>query len=146
MNTSRVPILVRVVDYAAEGEAIRRIRDEVFVDEQQVPRELEHDDQDARAVHVLAFARGAPIGTGRITLEGKIGRMAVLASHRGSGVGRLILDELVAVAERKALGRVYCSAQCHAVPFYERQGFTAEGPIFMEAGIEHRHMSRILRR
>ena len=138
------PIIVEVVDYAAEGESIRRIRDEVFVEEQGVPPELEHDDQDATAIHVLAFADGTPVGTGRITPEGKIGRMAVLAAYRGRGAGRLILDELVALAERKALSQVYCFAQCHAVPFYERQGFAAEGPVFLEAGIEHRRMFRRL--
>jgi hypothetical protein len=136
------PIVVEVVDYATQCAPIRRIRDEVFVGEQGVPAELEHDDQDATAIHVLAFADGVPIGTGRITPEGKIGRMAVLASHRGRGGGRLILDELVAIAVRQALGRVYCSAQCHAIPFYERMGFIAYGPVFVEAGIEHRHMER----
>jgi len=134
------PRMVQVVAYAAEREAIRHIRDQVFVIEQNVPSELEHDDQDSRAVHVLAFADGVPVGTGRITPEGKIGRMAVLAAHRGGGTGRLILEELIAVARRAGLGQVFCAAQCRAIPFYERMGFTAEGPVFVEAGIEHRRM------
>ena len=71
--------------------------------------------------------------------------MAVLATHRGAGAGRLILGELIAIAERLALEQVYCSAQCHAIPFYEGEGFTAEGPVFNEAGIEHRSMFRRLR-
>ena len=137
-------MIVKIVDYATEREAIRRIRDEVFVIEQSVPPELEHDDQDQRAVHVLAYSGGVPVGTGRITPEGKIGRMAVLASHRGRGAGRLILENLVAIAEGLALMQVYCFAQCHAIAFYERLGFTAEGPVFEEAGIGHRRMFRRL--
>jgi predicted GNAT family N-acyltransferase len=138
------PVAVHVVAYAAEREAIRHIRDQVFVIEQGVPSELEHDDQDSRAVHVLAFAGKQPIGTGRITPEGKIGRMAVLADHRSSGAGGLILEELLAIARRAGHGEVFCTAQCHAIPFYERMGFVAEGPIFVEAGIEHRRMFRRL--
>ncbi len=137
-------IHVKVVDYAAQGDSIRRIRDEVFVLEQHVPAQLEHDDQDATAVHVLAFSGGVPVGTGRITPEGRIGRMAVIAAHRGRGVGRLILAELLRVALRRELQQVHCSAQCHAVPFYERAGFTAAGPVFLEAGIEHRRMAKTL--
>ena len=139
-----VPVVVNVVDYATGGAAIRRIRDQVFVIEQGVPSKLEHDDQDPGAVHVLAFAGDVPVGTGRITPDGKIGRMAVLASHRGTGVGRMILAELVTAAERSAMTQVYCFAQCQAMRFYERLGFTAEGPVFMEAGLEHQRMFRHL--
>jgi predicted GNAT family N-acyltransferase len=134
------PVMVHVVAYAGEREAIRHIRDQVFVIEQGVPPELEHDDQDSRAVHVLALADGLPVGTGRITPEGKIGRMAVLAAHRGHGTGGLILEALLSVARRTGLGRVFCFAQCRAIPFYGRRGFTAEGPVFLEAGIEHQRM------
>jgi predicted GNAT family N-acyltransferase len=137
-------VVIEVADYAAHRAAIRRIRDQVFVIEQGVPSELEHDDQDARAVHVLALAEGLPVGTGRITPEGKIGRMAVLAAHRGGGAGRMMLEELMAVAARTGLTQVFCAAQRHAIPFYERMGFLVEGPIFMEAGIEHRHMRKHL--
>lgn len=135
------PINVSVVAYVTDGEAIRRIRDAVFVVEQGVPADLEHDDQDASAVHVLAYAGGEAVGTGRITAEGKIGRMAVLAAHRGTGVGRLILKELLGVGARAGLAQVYCYAQCHAIRFYEGLGFVAEGPVFLEAGIEHRRMT-----
>ena len=138
----RGDITVRTASYVAEGDAIRRIRDLVFVEEQQVPVEIEHDEDDAVATHVLAFDGSAAIGTGRITADGKIGRMAVLASHRGRGVGGAILEALIAIAEDEGMDTVWCNAQCHALAFYEGFGFVAEGPVFLEAGIEHRRMTR----
>jgi predicted GNAT family N-acyltransferase len=135
-------ITVRRAGYAAEGETIRRIRDIVFVDEQRVPVELEHDEHDAVAMHVLAFDGTQPVGTGRILADGRIGRMAVLASHRGRGLGRAILEALIGIAEQQGMRTVWCNAQCHALAFYEGFGFVAEGPVFLEAGIEHRRMTR----
>ena len=35
---------------------------------------------------------------------------------------------------------VTLAAQLHAVPFYERLGYIARGPVFLDAGIEHRDM------
>jgi predicted GNAT family N-acyltransferase len=138
---SDASLTVKVVEYAREGAAIRAIRDAVFVAEQGVPAELEHDELDVGAVHVLVYDGARPVATGRILADGRIGRMAVLARERGRGAGRLMLAELVAAARRAGLDRVYCHAQCHALGFYEAMGFTAEGPVFTEAGIEHRYMS-----
>ncbi|MGH8191731.1 MAG: GNAT family N-acetyltransferase [Rhodanobacteraceae bacterium] len=62
---------VEVCDWAnaAEREALLAVRDEVFVLEQQVPLELDRDDDDPRSIHVLARAEdGTPIGTGRLTV------------------------------------------------------------------------------
>lgn len=139
-------LTVTVVDYARERTAIRAIREAVFVAEQGVPAELEHDELDRVAVHVLARAGETPVGTGRITPDGKIGRMAVLAARRGEGAGRMILAALFDVARDAGLDSVWCHAQCHALAFYEGMGFTAEGPVFLEAGIEHRRMTARLDR
>ena len=35
-------------------------------------------------------------------------------------------------------------AQVPVIPFYERLGFVAEGPVFDDAGIPHRRMTRPL--
>jgi len=67
-----------ICDYKSNIEDICAIRYEVFVDEQNVPEELEIDGLDGEAKHVLAFVDGLPIGTGRILDDGHIGRVAVL--------------------------------------------------------------------
>lgn len=123
----------------------RQVRDEVFVSEQGVPRELVWDELDASASHVLALdAAGNAIGCGRLLADGHIGRMAVLAKWRGKGVGSALLRRLLETARAAGRGRLVLSAQTHAVSFYARFGFTPEGGEFLEAGIPHLRMTRAL--
>ena len=117
------------------------IRHEVFVVEQRVPQELEIDDMDEVSIHAVAYdAAGFPIGTGRLLTDGHIGRMAVLQSSRGAGVGSQILSTLIAEARGMGFHKVALHAQLHAMPFYERHGFVAEGEPFDDAGIQHKVM------
>ena len=133
---------VVTTSFVENRKLIFSIRTTVFVIEQSVPEEIEMDDLDADAQHVLAFIDGAPVGTGRITAEGRIGRMAVLREYRGRGVGREILLALVKIGQSYAVDRLCLSAQCHAIPFYERMGFVAKGEVYEEAGIPHRWMEQ----
>jgi hypothetical protein len=97
-------------------------------------------------VHLLARdAAGHPIGTGRLTPERKIGRMAVLREWRGRGVGEALLQTLLDEALHHRLPDVRLHAQVSALGFYAKYGFVPEGPRFMEAGIEHQSMRRALR-
>ena len=119
------------------------IRVRVFVREQGVPREIESDRDDARAMHFLALVDGQAVGTARLVMHrraAKIGRMAVLKSHRGKGVGTKLLKRAVETAKRKRAGKIYLHAQVAVVGFYERAGFRVVGPVFDEAGILHRKM------
>lgn len=134
------------IDYQRGLEALRAVREPVFVQEQQVPLDLEWDDLDPHCVHVLARdAAGHPIGTGRLTPERKIGRMAVLREWRGRGVGEALLQALLYEAQHHRLPDVRLHAQVSALGFYAKYGFVPEGPRFMEAGIEHQSMRRALR-
>ncbi len=137
-----IAIRVTEADFAADQAAIRAIRFAVFVDEQRVPAELEMDDRDAVCIHVLAFVDDAPVATGRIDgrLQGKVGRVAVLPSVRGLGVGRAVMARLHEIARGAGLTSVWCHAQVAARPFYERLGYCAVGPTFDEAGIAHVRM------
>jgi predicted GNAT family N-acyltransferase len=139
-------VLIRKADYAADYAAIRRIRFTVFVDEQQVPAELEMDDRDAACIHLLAFAGDAAVATGRIDIgyAGKIGRVAVLTTHRRHGVGATLMAELHRVAQDHGLTDVWCNAQLVAVPFYTGLGYRITSEPFAEAGIEHVRMVRTL--
>ncbi len=120
---------------------LRHVREQVFIVEQQCPEEEEWDALDEKSHHVLARDRdGRPIGTGRLTPERKIGRMAVLAPWRGRGVGDAILRVLLEQARVLRLPAVEMHAQTHAIPFYARLGFAAYGEEFLECGIAHRRM------
>jgi predicted GNAT family N-acyltransferase len=133
---------VRDADFTADFAGIRHVRSTVFIDEQQVPRELEFDDRDDHCRHVLAFDGDAPVGTGRLDLDygGKVGRVAVIAPHRGSGVGRAIMQRLHDIAREHQQPHLWCHAQLTAVPFYEGLGYRRVGPTFVEAGIDHVRM------
>lgn len=135
---------IRVVTgtWAQLGAAASAIRHAVFVDEQGVPAELELDQFDAVSLHALACDGDTALGTGRLLPDGHIGRMAVSRSARGAGVGRLLLTELMQHAQRRGDTSVVLHAQLSARGFYERQGFTPEGEVFMDAGIEHIAMRR----
>lgn len=122
------------------------MRFEVFVDEQNVPAEIEMDDRDVHCIHLLAFDGDETIGTARIDIPqaGKIGRLAVRAGHRRRGIGRLLMERCHEIAERHGLAEVWCHAQISAVPFYESLGYRISGEAFEEAGIEHRAMTKKL--
>lgn len=135
---------VELVDWASMAPALEAIRREVFIVEQQVPEEMEWDADDAISVHALALLDGHPVGCGRLLPDGHIGRMAVRAPFRSTGVGRALLQALLAEARRRGMREVVLHAQMHALGFYEALGFVADGPVFDEAGIPHRRMSQTL--
>ena len=133
-----------ICDYASNTEEICAIRYEVFVDEQNVPVELEIDGLDGKAKHVLTFVDDVPIGTGRILSDGHIGRVAVLKNYRGLGIGKSIMKELIKCAQDMSLEKVWLSSQWHAHSFYLDLGFVCVGEVYKEAGIEHIKMFRVL--
>lgn len=139
------PFVVRPVNWLASRDKLNAVRRAVFIEEQKVPEELEWDDADERAYHVLATADdGTPIGTGRLKLDCQIGRMAVIREWRGRGVGSAILHALLALAGKEGCTAVRLHAQTQALEFYARYGFTASGAEFEEAGIPHRVMELVL--
>ncbi|MFD8591533.1 GNAT family N-acetyltransferase [Streptomyces sp. NPDC059637] len=157
---TRAPAAPAAPAVAVVGEdalaAVHAVRREVFVVEQGVPEEEEWDSYDAGAVHLLATGPDGPVGTARLLHGGvarakyglpagvaALGRVAVRAAARGTGLGAA----LVRAAEEQArlLGStgVYLEAQVHAVPFYARLGYTAFGQEFDDgSGIMHRAMRR----
>jgi len=139
MNTTTI-----ICDYEPHTDDICAIRYEVFVDEQNVPEELEIDGFDGEAKHVLIFVDGLPIGTGRILSDGHIGRVAVLKNYRGLGIGKSIMKELIKCAQDLSLEKVWLSSQWHAHSFYLDLGFVCVGEIYKEAGIDHIKMFRTL--
>ncbi len=144
-TTTNIPtdFIIEIVNWNNEDErdACLAMRDQVFVLEQKVPREDEHDEFDPTSRHILArdTARN-PIGTGRVTPRAIIGRMAVVPDWRGKQVGAAILNALLEQARALAYPAVELHAQTRAVPFYEKFGFAAYGDEFLECDIKHFHM------
>eukprot|EP01028_Stygiella_incarcerata_P012878 TRINITY_DN80596_c0_g1_i1.p1 TRINITY_DN80596_c0_g1~~TRINITY_DN80596_c0_g1_i1.p1 ORF type:complete len:179 (+),score=40.02 TRINITY_DN80596_c0_g1_i1:67-603(+) len=163
MDKSRT-ISVRLGDSESpvDWSIMHSIRTTVFVNGQNVPGDLEvdefdhHKDQSRRANHVIAFINDEPCGTARWrrTDKGwKLERFAVLSEFRGFGIGRHLVEFVLAQIQRhsepqmkekgdpKSAGRrVYLHAQEPVIGFYEKLGFQGEGEMFVEAGIRHRMM------
>jgi predicted GNAT family N-acyltransferase len=132
------------VNFSDSRERILGVRFEVFVEEQGVPEELEQDDKDPLCRHALLISDDVAIATGRLQDDGHIGRIAVLREHRGKGAGSRILAFLESIAKGAGLGRVYLGAQVHAIPFYEKLGYRCYGETFLDAGIVHRYMQKMI--
>ncbi|MFJ2235625.1 GNAT family N-acetyltransferase [Streptomyces sp. NPDC087859] len=149
---------VRVAEDPADRELCFAVRKEVFVAEQGVPEDLEYDAYDAVAVHVLAVREdGVPLGTGRLLYGaaaadkvggdltlGSLGRLAVTQEARGLGIGVALVRAIEDAARALGLAAVDLHAQTHALGFYERLGYEAYGPEYLEAGMAHRGMRRAL--
>lgn len=133
---------IRQVSWPQAATELRFIRETVFMQEQQVPEELEWDGEDEQATHLLAMNTDeTPVGCARILANGHIGRMAVLKPFRQHGIGSELLAMAIEVVRLQGHNVARLDAQTHAIPFYQRYGFDVEGTEFMDAGIPHRHMS-----
>ena len=132
-------------------EQAKAIRFTVFCEEQQVPRCLELDgyDEDDSTRFVLVFDGETALATGRLIVTGngyKLGRIATLREARGKGCGAAVVNALCGEAAALGAPSVYLEAQCQAVPFYEKCGFSVvSDEIIMDAGIPHKMMSKDLK-
>ena len=138
---------MRVASDDADMEGAFAVRHEVFIVEQGVPEELERDDADETAVHVVASNGPAVIGTARLTQDGeaRIGRVAVLPAWRRRGIAGLLLGALEGEAQRLGIEEVSLHSQTYVQALYERHGYAVTAPGFVEAGIDHVPMAKRLR-
>lgn len=147
---------IGVVVSPSDRAAVFALRMLVFVEEQRVPPEEELDAYDVTATHFFVRvsagddAAAPPIvGTARLvdkgSATGKIGRVAIHADYRGKGLGAALMQAIHDYAAEHQFHRLVLEAQCYAIPFYEKLGYTAEGDVFLDANIEHRNMWRELR-
>lgn len=135
---------IEKVSWQTHAQQLTFIRKAVFIDEQNVPVELEWDGLDETADHLLAYhTLGEAIGCARLLGDGRVGRMAVLKDWRNLNAGTTLLQ--AAIEEYRAQGQmlVKLSAQIHAIGFYEKFGFKLCSETYLDAGIVHRDMQRI---
>ena len=140
-------VSIKIVQTPEEFDHCFGIRTTVFVEEQEVPLELEMDEYDAIATHFLLRDGETPLATARLLDKhglAKIGRVAVLKEARGRGLGLLLMQAVIEEAKRRGFTESVLDAQTYAVPFYARLGYVAEGAEFDDAGIPHFLMRRKL--
>lgn len=123
-----------------------KIREEVFVIEQEVDPAEEYDEFEETSIHFLAMLDGQPVGTARwrFTKNGvKLERFAVLKEAREKGVGQALVAGVLSdiSSDTNTIGKLkYLHAQLTAVPLYSKFGFEKEGDIFEECNILHYKM------
>lgn len=127
------------------SKAAVAIRTQVFMIEQNVPKSIELDNLDDQTIHYVGFIDNKPITTARIAenddhTNWHIQRVATIVEARGNGYAGQLLKQIIADAKQANIHNLDLGAQVQAIGFYEKLGFTAEGPVFQEANIDHRHM------
>ncbi|NSL51423.1 GNAT family N-acetyltransferase [Calidifontibacillus erzurumensis] len=133
-------MFVKIVTTEKELEDAYFIRKKVFVEEQNVPVEIEIDEFENDATHFVLYDGNKPIGAGRVRQLGdtlKVERICVLDTYRHKGCGKLIMDKAEEVARDKAIKKLKLNAQSHAERFYQKLGYETVSDVFMEAGIPH---------
>ncbi len=132
-------VQVRTADWNSTP-ALRSIRQTVFIDEQKVPAELEWDADDAGATHFLLTLDQQSVGTARLLDSGRIGRVALLVSARGQGLGHVLMRAVMEHAQYVGMTSLTLSAQTHALEFYRQLGFETCSDTYLDAGIPHQDM------
>lgn len=135
-----------------ELEACFGIRVQVFVEEQQVPLDLEMDEYDVSPEacrHILVLDGDKPVATGRWKEYcpgiAKLQRIAVLRDYRSKGLGKLLVQALEEQAREAGMTSTLLDGQCTAEGFYHRLGYRTEpGEPFLDAGILHVRMTKPL--
>ncbi|MCU7800508.1 MAG: GNAT family N-acetyltransferase [gamma proteobacterium symbiont of Lucinoma myriamae] len=152
---------VQITHWTNHSDSLKSIREQVFIQEQNVPVELEWDGLDDKAIHILAETvtidkqmtnKKLAIGTARITLNktnaqfttAHIGRMAVLAAWRGQSIGSKILQLCIDECKRLKATRIILNAQVNVIPFYQKAGFEITSEQFLDADIPHKQMTLVL--
>lgn len=133
---------IQFADWDEDAERLIALRHEVFVGEQKVPIEVEIDDLDSQCQHIKAsLSDERIIATARLLPNHYVGRMCVAKEYRHQGIAGAMLEFIIQYARQQNFKSLHLNAQISAQPLYERYGFVANSDIFMEAGIQHRHMS-----
>lgn len=139
-------MIIKTYDYLPE-EA-RFIRQTVFVEEQGFKEEF--DSVDNTAIHAVAFIDGAPAATGRVFPSEEdgvfyLGRLAVIKDFRKSGAGSAMIKHFEAEASKHGAVKIKLHAQVRAKGFYEKNGYAAEGEVFLEEFEPHITMVKSLK-
>ena len=127
------------------------IRQTVFIKEQQVPESREIDQDEAHAIHFVLYQdeeAKQPMATLRLLASNekniKIQRMAVLKEFRRQGLGRIVMEAAEAFAKEQGYHKIYLGAQLTALPFYQSLAYQTEGEEFLDAGMPHVQMFKLL--
>ncbi len=143
-SIGRETMQVKTATWPDDQSHLKSIRFDVFVEEQGVPAEEEVDRWDPLCIHAIAWVDGQAAACGRLLPDGHIGRMAVRKPFRGRNIGAAVLEHLIERQRQRGDSESVLSAQTHAMGFYEKFGYVAYGPEYLDCDIPHRDMKKSL--
>lgn len=121
------------------------IRKKVFINEQNVPLELEVDDLEDKCDYVVCYIDSLPVATARVYVlpdYAKVQRVAVLQSNRGLKIGAKLMMEVEKNAKQKGVKQLKLGAQEYAIPFYDKLNYQVCSSRYLDAGIWHKDMMK----
>jgi len=134
------------VEWETAADQIRQVRQKVFLIEQHFEQKMLEDTNDPFCYHILVTNEsGEAVGCGRLNPDGRIGRIAVLMTFRGQGIGTALLSKLVSIAQQTDIPSLTLNAETDLCHFYDQQKFRRVGPVFMKQGVPHQRMTKRLR-
>lgn len=131
---------IKIVDNIDDMDICYKLREKVFIEEQNVPCEMERDEEDDISVHFLIFDHNTAIGTARVFSENGnavIGRLCILKEHRGKNAGMLLMKEIIEYCKKQNFEKIILGSQEHAIGFYSKLGFEVCSERYMDANIAH---------
>jgi predicted GNAT family N-acyltransferase len=129
------------VNWLEESDQIMRIREKVFIIEQRFSKETLIDHLDSDSFHLLVKnSKGKSVACGRLNKRGRIGRIAVMIDHRGAGIGTMILNKLIKIAEKNKIRNLTLNTETELTHFYDQQKFYVDGPVYMKQGVPFQRM------
>ncbi|SEO51450.1 Acetyltransferase (GNAT) domain-containing protein [Amphibacillus marinus] len=140
---------MKVIEAASEGQVkdAFAVREQVFIQEQGIDPNIEMDQADQAAIHIVGYVADTPVAVARMRIvgqTGKVQRVAVLAPYRNKGYGKTLMLELEQIAAKHHLIKTVLNAQAHAIDFYKSLNYNVTSDLFLEAGIEHVSMEKLL--
>lgn len=146
MTSSKInAIEFHQTNWQKSSDEILAVRHKVFMIEQHFNDQVLCDMEDNNCFHlVVRNTDGMVIASGRLTHQGRIGRIAVMLPYRGIGIGSKLLEELIRMGRENNIQIVSLNAELDNCHFYNEQQFSAAGPVFMKQGVPHQMLARKL--
>jgi len=121
-------------------EDARKIRQEVFVEEQGFLQEF--DEIDGIAKHIVLFDGDRAVGTCRLFFQQNeqdyhVGRVAVTKEYRGQGLGKTLMTAAEKCIRDLGGTSITLSGQVRVASFYEKLGYRREGEEYLDEGCPH---------
>lgn len=128
-----------------------KVRNKVFTIEKGIPKSIEVDVNDCLNLeydHFVTVSDGQDVCALRCKWLKEdcvqVQRFCVLWDFRKSGVGRWTLTEVEQYYRKKGVRKLTLDSKFEASGFYENCGYTIVSEMFMEAGVGHVKMEKIL--